>query len=69
MVLENVIVKNSCRGLGIEKKLMEYIEDFSRKESCYYIIFVSSKTRKEAHKFYESLGYNLDAVQGFKKYL
>jgi GNAT superfamily N-acetyltransferase len=69
MVLENVVVKSSYRGLGIGKSLINFIEDYSRERNCYYIIFVSSKSRKEAHKFYESLGYDIDAVQGFKKYL
>ena len=31
--------------------------------------FISDAHRKEAHQFYESLGYKLDEVQGFKKYL
>lgn len=69
MVLENVIVKSNCRGLGIGKKLMNFIEDYCRERNFYYIIFVSSKNRKESHKFYESLGYDINAVQGFKKYL
>ena len=69
MVLENVIVKNNCRGLGIGKSLMNYIENYAREINCYYIIFTSAIDRKKAHKFYESLGYDINAVQGFKKYL
>jgi len=69
MVLENVIVRSDYRGLGIGKQLMSFIEDYCRKRKCYYIIFVSSKSRKESHRFYESLGYDINAVQGFKKYL
>jgi ribosomal protein S18 acetylase RimI-like enzyme len=69
MVLENVIVKSNCRGLGVGKKLVKFIEDYSRERKCYYIIFVSSADRKEAHRFYQSLGYDINAVQGFKKYL
>lgn len=69
MVLENVIVKSDCRGLGVGKALINYIENYARELNCHYIIFVSSTKRKKAHKFYEALGYNLDVVQGFKKYL
>lgn len=69
MVLENVIVRSDCRGLGIGKTLVNYIENYARERNCYYIIFVSSINRKEAHKFYESLEYDINAVQGFKKYL
>lgn len=69
MVLENVIVKSNSRRLGVGKQLMSFIEDYCRKRKCYYIIFVSSKNRMESHRFYESLGYDINAVQGFKKYL
>jgi len=69
MVIENVIVKNSWRGRGIGVKLMEEIEGIGRKRECYYTMFVSGVHRKEAHLFYEAIGYNLDFVQGFKKYL
>ena len=69
MLIENVIVKTNQRGLGIGKQLMTFIEEYTRKNSCYYIIFVSSAHRKEAHKFYDSIGYTLDFHKGFKKTL
>jgi ribosomal protein S18 acetylase RimI-like enzyme len=69
MVIENVIVSNKFRGQGIGKKLMFEIEKIGKERNCYYTMFVSGAQRKEAHKFYESLGYKLDEVQGFKKYL
>jgi ribosomal protein S18 acetylase RimI-like enzyme len=69
MVIENVIVSNNLRGKGIGKKLMTEIEKIGKERNCYYIMFVSGSQRKDAHKFYESLGYKLDEVQGFKKYL
>lgn len=69
MVIENVIVSSNLRGQGIGKKLMTEIERIGKEKNCYYTMFVSGAQRKEAHKFYESLGYKLDEVQGFKKYL
>lgn len=69
MVIENVIVKSNKRGLGIGKQLMTYIEDYAQKNNCYYTMLISSSYRKEAHKFYQAVGYDIDAVQGFKKYL
>jgi len=69
MVIENVIVKSAWRGLGVGAKLMEEIEGIGRSRGCYFTMFVSGGHRKEAHKFYESIGYDLDLVQGFKKYL
>jgi GNAT superfamily N-acetyltransferase len=69
MVLENVIVSQRYRRRDIGKRLMQEIEKVARRRKCYYMMFVSKGQRKEAHRFYESLGYRLDAVKGFKKYL
>lgn len=69
LVIENVIVSSKCRGKGIGRLLMRAIEKAGRQRNCYYAIFVSSVKRKEAHKFYESIGYRLNEVQGFKKFL
>lgn len=69
MVLENMIVSKKYRKLGVGKKLVQQVEQIARNRNCYYIMLVSLLKRKEAHKFYQSLGYSLDVVQGFKKYL
>jgi len=69
MVIENVIVRNAWRGRGIGVKLMEGIEEIARRRECYYMMFVSGCHRKEAHQFYKTIGYDLDFVQGFKKFL
>jgi ribosomal protein S18 acetylase RimI-like enzyme len=69
LVVENVIVSNQFRGQGIGKRLMLEMEKIGIKRDCHYIMFVSGAQRRDAHQFYESLGYKLDVVQGFKKYL
>jgi GNAT superfamily N-acetyltransferase len=69
MVIENVIVKSNSRELGIGKKLIKYLENYAFVKNCSYTMLVSSSYRKEAHKFYQAVGYDIDAVQGFKKYL
>ncbi len=69
MVVENVIVKSGCRKMGIGKALMDFIENFARMRNCYFTMLVSAFRRKDAHKFYESIGYANDVVKGFKKYL
>ncbi|WP_407310138.1 GNAT family N-acetyltransferase [Desulfosporosinus sp. SB140] len=69
MVIENVIVKSTWRGRGIGKMLIEEIEKIGRLRGCYYTMFVSGMHRKKAHRFYEAMGYDLNLVQGFKKYL
>ncbi|OAB43766.1 GNAT family N-acetyltransferase [Paenibacillus glacialis] len=67
MVIENVVISLKFRGLGLGKKIMNEMENIAKRAECYYIIFVSSSYRKDAHRFYESLGYKLDEVQGFRK--
>lgn len=69
IVVENVIVKSSCRGLGIGRKLMGFIEEYARTRNCYFSMLVSAYNRKDAHRFYESVGYANEVVKGFKKYL
>jgi predicted N-acetyltransferase YhbS len=69
MVLENLIVSSKCRRLGIVKMLVEYIEEQAREQGCYFIMLMSLMKRKEAHRFYEALGYSTEVAQGYKKYL
>ncbi len=68
MVIENVIVKGLWHGKEIGTQLMEEIEKIGSARNCYYTMLVSGGHRKEAHQFYEKVGYDSD-VRGFKKYL
>ena len=69
MVVENVAVLNAYRRLGIAKQLMTELEKQSKIKNCTAILFVSSAHRTGAHKLYESLGYGLDKVNGYRKRL
>ena len=66
LVIEDVIVKDNLRGKGIGKKLMNTLDEFAKEKYCVYAILVSSDYRKEAHVFYENLGF-IDGVRGFRK--
>ncbi len=66
LVIEDVIVKDGFRGKGLGKKLMQSLDEFADKKHCAYAILVSSDFRKNAHKFYESIGFT-DNVRGFRK--
>ncbi|SHN56246.1 GNAT family N-acetyltransferase [Desulfovibrio litoralis] len=67
MLIENVVVSESYRGQGIGKMLMLELEAIAYSNKCALIILVSGNARKEAHTFYENLGYPM--VKGFKKKL
>ncbi|WP_339315734.1 GNAT family N-acetyltransferase [Paenibacillus sp. FSL R10-2734] len=69
MVIENVVVSSRARRQGVGKKLMLAIEEMAHERDCLYIILVSGEKRKEAHIFYESLGYRDEKVEGYRKHL
>lgn len=67
LVVENVIVRDDCRSMGIGRAIFDKLDCFAREKQCSYAILASSGYRKGAHKFYEAIGYN-DDVRGFRKY-
>jgi len=67
LVVENVIVDNSCRGQGIGRQIFSALDHYAIEHNCEYAILVSSGFRKQAHQFYEAMGYT-DDVRGFRKY-
>jgi ribosomal protein S18 acetylase RimI-like enzyme len=69
MVVEDVIVDKRHRRLGIATSLMRALEGHAAEHNCNYIMFVTETDRKDAHRFYESLGYTSDAYKGYKKRL
>ena len=69
VVLENLIVSPNYRKMGLGKKLINFIEDWARENNSYFVMFMSLAKRKEAHAFYEALGYSQEISNGFKKYL
>lgn len=69
LVIEAVVVDKDYRGNGIGKKMLLDLEDRAKRQGCSYIILVSGDQRKEAHKFYEALGYGEDKAKGFRKFL
>ena len=64
-VVENVIVDESRRRSGIGRLMMEYAVTEAKKAGCYRISLDSNNVRKDAHKFYESLGFKGSSI-GFR---
>ncbi|MCI8342344.1 MAG: GNAT family N-acetyltransferase [Firmicutes bacterium] len=67
MIVENVVTHHSYQRRGIGKMMFEEIEKWGRKHDVSYIMLCSSMHRKQAHIFYNSIGYS--EVKGYKKYL
>ncbi|NQT32999.1 MAG: GNAT family N-acetyltransferase [Candidatus Omnitrophica bacterium] len=54
----DLVTLEAARSKGYGKKLLEYIENFARKENCSIIALASNLERTEAHKFYQNkMGY------------
>ncbi len=66
--VENVMVDADYRRRGTGKLLMDYVLAQAKKAGCYKIQLISDKSRIEAHKFYEALGYKASG-HGFRLYL
>ena len=69
MVVENVVVEESCRGMGVGKLLMQEVERIATQEHCVFLCLLSHHSRHAAHAFYRGLGYSGDEAIGFRKWL
>ncbi len=68
-LLEYFIVDQNHRRQGIGSKLTEHGIQVCRERKCTRIILLSNDHRKEAHAFYESMGFDGTGKVGFVKYL
>jgi len=66
-LVENIIVDKRYQRQGIGRLLMNYAVGKAKEAGCYKIGLSSDKRRKEAHKFYHSLGFEASA-HGFRLY-
>ncbi|MDD5182202.1 MAG: GNAT family N-acetyltransferase [Candidatus Nanoarchaeia archaeon] len=55
--IDTLVVDKMYRGYGIGKKLLKEIINLAKKKACKRIECDSDFRRKEAHKFYESHGF------------
>lgn len=58
-LIEDVVVKSNWRGKGIGKQMIRFALERCRECGCYKAVLSSNKIRKEAHRFYESLGFEI----------
>lgn len=56
-LIEAVRVSSSLRGHGIGRKMMEFALEAARVRGCLLAQLTTDKTRPDAHRFYESLGF------------
>ena len=66
--VESVRVDEKYRGQGIGKQLMLWAIERARAENCFAIQLTTNADRKDAHRFYENLGFQGSHL-GMKLYL
>jgi GNAT superfamily N-acetyltransferase len=55
--IENFVVEEACRGIGIGTKLMEAATKLCQDYGCYKIVLSSNLARQQSHEFYRHLGW------------
>jgi GNAT superfamily N-acetyltransferase len=56
-IVENVVVDAAERGGGHGELLLRHAMEEARRAGCYKLSLTSNKRRKDAHRFYERLGF------------
>jgi len=56
-LLEGLVVDKKQRHHGIGSKLFKECIEVAKRRNCYKMIFTSGADRKDAHDFYEKLGF------------
>ncbi|HEY5625659.1 MAG TPA: GNAT family N-acetyltransferase [Dehalococcoidia bacterium] len=56
-IIENVVVDEAARGERHGEALIEQAVAEARRAGCYKVSLTSNKRRREAHRFYERLGF------------
>ncbi|QIJ63607.1 GNAT family N-acetyltransferase [Streptomyces sp. JB150] len=64
-IIEAVRIHADERGGGLGTQLIEWAIDTSRREGCHLVQLTSDKSRVDAHRFYERLGFEASHL-GFK---
>jgi GNAT superfamily N-acetyltransferase len=56
-LIEAVRVASGHRGEGIGEQIVRAVIDLARSEGCAMVQLTTDKSRKDAHRFYERLGF------------
>ncbi|MBO4255801.1 GNAT family N-acetyltransferase [Streptomyces griseorubiginosus] len=64
-IIEAVRVHADERGSGLGTQLIEWAIEESRRQGCQLVQLTSDRTRTDAHRFYERLGFTASHL-GFK---
>ena len=63
--IENVITDKEYRKQGLASRMIDMAVSFAKEQHCYKVILQSGMSRTEAHRFYESKGFNGSSKRAF----
>jgi GNAT superfamily N-acetyltransferase len=63
--IEHVVTLPEFRGQGLGRATMQFALEFAWRRDCCKVMLLSGAQRPEAHKLYESLGFDGDVERGF----
>ena len=63
--IENVVTDKDNRKQGLASRVIDMAVVFAKERHCYKVILQSGASRTEAHRFYESKGFNGTSKKAF----
>jgi ribosomal protein S18 acetylase RimI-like enzyme len=67
-VVEDVVVHTKWRDQGIGHRMIEFAMKEAKTQKCYKLALSCNINREQAHKFYESLGFEKHGYSFFVKF-
>jgi len=67
-IVENVVVDEAVRRCGVGSALITEMARLCEEAGCYKMQLLSNKHRTQAHRFYQSVGFEAVA-EGFRRFL
>jgi GNAT superfamily N-acetyltransferase len=64
--IENVITDEKHRRKGIGKKIIKEAIEYAKEQNCFKVLLQSGNKREEAHRFYESIGFDGGSKKAFE---
>lgn len=65
-VIENLVTDPAFRNMGYAKSVIQKAVEIARDNNCYKVMLLSGSERKDAHRFYEKIGFDGTAKRGFQ---
>lgn len=66
--VESVRIASAARGTGLGRRMMDWAAETAKARGCTLLQLTTDKTRSDAHRFYEGLGYEATHI-GYKRTL